>query len=394
MTTTNFARLQDRARIAAPGALDGVIRLELYDTLKEFFGRTDAWLFELPVFIVQDTNDYQVDTCQKAIVQRLMALERPRSPVPPNGPWPPGYVPMCPPQYLTVSDANNMPVESQNPSFRTRRSGVLLNAGSRCPYLRISDNPNVTETWIATLSLNISDPMDADGFERLLRSLESGAIEVIARDLTEPSPLALEVLSARPYAFLDDAPLEERRTQAVMSRRWLDPQSAADIGKLDAADGKYYDAMDQVVREIQRVLKPGGYMGLYVSDSYAKGKGFYPIGFELFGRLRARFTPVDVIAVVRHNKTLEMGNYRRAAEEGNFFLRGFNYLFIMYKEAAPGHTVRLDASVGDSTSIAAVSRTEGYYIVTARDDADAEALAKSCPYIRYGGTIVVRKRVG
>src|SRR2546430_16863599 len=46
--------------------------------------------------------------------------------------------------------------------------------------------------------------------------------------------LALEVLSARPYAYLDDAPLEERRTQAVMSRRWLDPHSAADLGKLDA----------------------------------------------------------------------------------------------------------------------------------------------------------------
>jgi len=69
--------------------------------------------------------------------------------------------------------------------------------------------------------------------ERLLRALESGRIRVIARDLTEPSPLALEVLSARPYAFLDDAPLEERRTQAVMSRRWLDPQSAADLGRLD-----------------------------------------------------------------------------------------------------------------------------------------------------------------
>ncbi len=49
------------------------------------------------------------------------------------------------------------------------------------------------------------------------------------------SPLALEVLSARPYAYLDDAPLEERRTQAVMSRRWLDPESAADIGRLDLA---------------------------------------------------------------------------------------------------------------------------------------------------------------
>ncbi|MBL8270409.1 MAG: ATP-dependent DNA helicase, partial [Steroidobacter sp.] len=43
------------------------------------------------------------------------------------------------------------------------------------------------------------------------------------------------VLSARPYAYLDDAPLEERRTQAVMSRRWMDPQSASDIGKLDPA---------------------------------------------------------------------------------------------------------------------------------------------------------------
>ena len=43
-------------------------------------------------------------------------------------------------------------------------------------------------------------------------------------DLTEPSPLALEALTARPYAFLDDAPLEERRTQAVMARRWRDPR--------------------------------------------------------------------------------------------------------------------------------------------------------------------------
>ena len=66
-----------------------------------------------------------------------------------------------------------------------------------------------------------------------LRGLESGAIRIVARDLTEPSPLALEVLSARPYAYLDDAPLEERRTQAVMSRRWLDPDTASDLGRLD-----------------------------------------------------------------------------------------------------------------------------------------------------------------
>jgi len=75
--------------------------------------------------------------------------------------------------------------------------------------------------------------MDVDAFEALLRGLESGAIQVVACDLPEPSPLALEALNARPYAFLDDAPLEERRTQAVISRRWLDPTDAADIGKLD-----------------------------------------------------------------------------------------------------------------------------------------------------------------
>ena len=81
----------------------------------------------------------------------------------------------------------------------------------------------------------LEEAMDIEGFERLLTALTSGAIQVEARDLTEPSPLALEVLTARPYAFLDDAPLEERRTQAVVSRRWLDPAAAADIGKLDPA---------------------------------------------------------------------------------------------------------------------------------------------------------------
>lgn len=165
MTTTNIARLQDRARISAPGALDGVIRLEAYDTMKEFFARTDAWLLELPVYITPESNDYQIDTCQNAVVQRLMALDRPRSPPPPGAPWPPTYLPMQPPQYLPVAQSQNNPdVEAQNPLFRTARVGVLLNAGAKCPILRIDLNPGVTETWIATLSLNITDPMGADGF--------------------------------------------------------------------------------------------------------------------------------------------------------------------------------------------------------------------------------------
>jgi ATP-dependent Lhr-like helicase len=81
----------------------------------------------------------------------------------------------------------------------------------------------------------LHDAMDIDGLERLLRGIESGDIRVIARDLASPSPLALEVLTARPYAYLDDAPLEERRTQAVMARRWLDEASASAFGQLDVA---------------------------------------------------------------------------------------------------------------------------------------------------------------
>src|SRR5262249_61097057 len=60
-------------------------------------------------------------------------------------------------------------------------------------------------------------------------------IELVARTLTQRSPLAQEVLTARPYANLDDAPLEERRTQAVMARRWLSTEQASDLGRLDAA---------------------------------------------------------------------------------------------------------------------------------------------------------------
>lgn len=112
------------------------------------------------------------------------------------------------------------------------------------------------------------------------------------------------------------------------------------IGKLDALDeagrDAYYRAMRQVIAESFRVLKNRRYMGLYVSDSFRKRKpplpSFEPIGFELFAILREFYKPVDIICVVRKNQKLQRGNWRKAAVEENFFLRGFNYLFIMKKE--------------------------------------------------------------
>lgn len=103
------------------------------------------------------------------------------------------------------------------------------------------------------------------------------------------------------------------------------------IGELDARTGEYYDAMDIVIEEMHRVLKPNKYMALYVSDSFKKGKTFCPIGFELFSRLRHFFEPIDIVCVTRHNKSLKRFNWHEAAVDGNYYLRGFNYLFIMQK---------------------------------------------------------------
>ena len=71
-----------------------------------------------------------------------------------------------------------------------------------------------------------------EGFQRLLADIESGEIEVFARDTTQPSVFSHQVLNAMPYAFLDDAPLEERRSRAVALRRAL-PDDARDLASLD-----------------------------------------------------------------------------------------------------------------------------------------------------------------
>jgi len=75
----------------------------------------------------------------------------------------------------------------------------------------------------------LEEAMDFEGLARVLTRIHAGEIECIARDTIEPSPLAHDILNARPYSFLDDAPLEERRTQAVMTRR----SSSNDLGQLD-----------------------------------------------------------------------------------------------------------------------------------------------------------------
>ncbi len=95
--------------------------------------------------------------------------------------------------------------------------------------IEVPDHPLVTQTVLDCLQ----EVMDANGLEELLRGIEAEEIKVICKDLPEPSPLAQEVLTARPYAFLDDAPAEERRTLAIQQRRQLSIADAQELSKLD-----------------------------------------------------------------------------------------------------------------------------------------------------------------
>ncbi len=95
---------------------------------------------------------------------------------------------------------------------------------------QIPDHPLVNQTVRDCLQ----EAMDFDGLTRVLERIHRGELRLVARDTPEPSPLSHEILNARPYAFLDDAPLEERRAQAVYTRRAGEP-AASELGALDAA---------------------------------------------------------------------------------------------------------------------------------------------------------------
>src|SRR5205085_6219805 len=95
--------------------------------------------------------------------------------------------------------------------------------------LELPDQPLVRQT----VNDCLNEAADLDGWLAVLREMESGAIEPVALDSREPSPFAHELLNAQPYAFLDDAPLEERRARAVTMRRSLSAEALQDLGRLD-----------------------------------------------------------------------------------------------------------------------------------------------------------------
>ncbi len=94
---------------------------------------------------------------------------------------------------------------------------------------QIPDHPLVREVMKDVLT----EAMDIDGLKAILQGMASGAIRVLAVDTPVPSQFSHEILNANPYAYLDDAPLEERRARAVEMRRVLPESVLEEVGKLD-----------------------------------------------------------------------------------------------------------------------------------------------------------------
>src|SRR5262249_28677246 len=134
------------------------------------------------------------------------------------------------------------------PHLQRMRADDLLSAVFPAPTacqenvvgdIEVPDQPLVRQTMDDCLH----EAADLDGLLAILRDVESGKIEVVGLDTREPSPFAHELLNVQPYAFLDDAPLEERRARAVSQRRTLSTDALRDLARLDP------DAIAQVRAE-------------------------------------------------------------------------------------------------------------------------------------------------
>lgn len=110
---------------------------------------------------------------------------------------------------------------------------------------QIPDHPLVKET----LRDCLAEAMDVEGLMAVLQRIERGQIRCVAVETPAPSVFSHEILNANPYAFLDDAPLEERRARAVEMRRTLPPDMVGDVGALDP------EAINEVVRESWPVVR-------------------------------------------------------------------------------------------------------------------------------------------
>ena len=103
-----------------------------------------------------------------------------------------------------------------------------------------------------TIDNCLHEAMDVEGLKEVLAGIENGSVRAVAIDTVQASQFSHEILNANPYAFLDDAPLEERRTRAVQLRQKLGTDVTGGEGVLDAA------AIEQISAEVRPEARDAG----------------------------------------------------------------------------------------------------------------------------------------
>ncbi|MEO0095258.1 MAG: DNA methyltransferase [candidate division WOR-3 bacterium] len=102
------------------------------------------------------------------------------------------------------------------------------------------------------------------------------------------------------------------------------------IGNISASDDKFFNELEEVMKESYRVLKDNKVLAWLIGDQWAK-RIFIPVGFKIYERLTKYFQPVDIICVVRRNQSSNTPFWHSKAIQHNFYLRGFKYLIIVKK---------------------------------------------------------------
>jgi DNA modification methylase len=166
----------------------------------------------------------------------------------------------------------------------------------------------------------------------------SGTIIDVAKELNR-NVIGYDLNVVRPDIIKNDSrkiPLEDNSVDFVFidspySNNIKYSDDPRCIGKISCEKKEFYDELEKVAHEINRILKPNKFMGWVIADQWKKKK-FTPVGFLLWERLEKIFEPVDIICVTRHNQTSNTKIWHNRAIKYNFYLRGFKYLFIMRKK--------------------------------------------------------------
>lgn len=250
MASASIMRILDTARFHAPGALDGVLRLELFNVAKEFFDTTDSWREYLTIFIDPNAFDYDLITLSKGVIRQLMRLGVPVptqnssgvvtvNPAPggTGGGFSSGFSSgfQVGQQYAPQAGAYKPTQFSRSILHMRGRSGVLVASGTADAILRVYELPNVAETWVAEVALTVSDPTDGDGIpfmpdwfvqkyqEAFLDGLLSKVMVHPAKPYTNKEAAAFH--GRKFLSGIGTARMEARHGSVYGAQRWAYPQS-------------------------------------------------------------------------------------------------------------------------------------------------------------------------